>query len=135
MIRNCLSCGTPFEVNLKHGKKQRYCGATCRQRARRARIVDFFVDAPRETETPAPLRSNAELSALVNAEVEMIQHRADFVGKLVEYAVEDGKLIAEAEASGHPAWRYQMPEEVDVKEAKKAFDEFDRRDLWCAWFD
>jgi hypothetical protein len=135
MIRNCLICDVPFDVNLKHGRKQRYCGPTCRKRAQRLRVQSFVVDVKQETDEPAPLESFDQLGALVYGEAEMRHYRAGVESLASAYAVDDEQLIVEAETSGRSAWRYLTPDEVDVKEAKKAFDEFDGGNLWCAWFD
>lgn len=51
-VASCASCGGPF---LARRRAARYCGAACRQRARRARGQGLVAPLPGRQAEPAPL--------------------------------------------------------------------------------
>lgn len=51
-VASCASCGGPF---LAQRRAARYCGATCRQRARRSRGQGIVAPLPGPRAEPAPL--------------------------------------------------------------------------------
>ena len=81
----------------------------------------FVDDAKRETDEAAPLRTLDELETLARAEVEMAQHQGDVFERELEIARLDHALIIEGETTGRAAWRYEAPDEDDVRKAAKAF--------------
>lgn len=63
-IASCASCGGPF---LAQRRAARYCGAACRQRARRSRGQGVIAPLPGRQAEPAPLTYAKQFVAAVKA--------------------------------------------------------------------
>ncbi len=130
-MRLCAFCREPFPVSVRaRGRTRVYCSSRCRTAAYRLRVL---VAVPRqETDEAAPLRSFSEAEALLDADLQLLEHGAEIFRQIDELDRIEEKQMAEAESSGRAVWRYQSDDEEGLREAGQAFRKFSD-DVWVDW--
>ena len=84
-----------------------------------------------ETDEAAPLRSLSEAEALLDADLQLLEHGSEIFRQISELEKIEEEQMAEAEQTGRAVWRYQSEDEEGLREAGQAFRKFS--DVWLEW--